>query len=111
MRRRCDEHPPGERDGRHDCRPPRRGREMMVRGIGSAAALLLALVAIGLAVVVAVAHFPEGLSVLACGVLAIYSAWYGIRRRGGARTLALAAAALLAAGAVVLIIVEGRALE
>ncbi len=84
---------------------------MTVRRIWSAAALLLALAAIVLAVVVAAAHFPKGLTVLACSVLALCSAWYGIRRRGKARTLALALVALLLAGAVVLVIVEGRALE
>ncbi len=81
-----------------------------MRRIWSATALLLALTAIVLAVVLAVSHFPNGLSVLACAALALCSAWYGVRRRGVPRTLALILAALLLAGAVVLVIVEGRVL-
>ena len=48
---------------------------------------------------------------LACVVLALCAAWYGIRRRGPARLLGIGAAALLLCGAVVLVIVEGHALE
>lgn len=84
---------------------------MTVRRIWSAAALLSAFAAIVLAVVVAAAHFPQGLTVLGCAVLALCSTWYGIRRRGVARTLSLALAALALAGAVVLVILEGRVLE
>jgi diacylglycerol kinase family enzyme len=76
--------------------------------IWAAVALVLGLAAIVLAVVAAVLHFPNGLTVLASVALALCSAWYGIRRRGVARSLGLAAAALLAAGAVVLVIVEHR---
>jgi len=83
---------------------------MTARRIWSAAALLLALTAIVLAFAVAVAQFPKGLTVLACAALALCSAWYGVRRRGIARTLALMLAALLLAGAVVLVLVEGRVL-
>jgi hypothetical protein len=84
---------------------------MSHRRLWSAAALLLALAAVVLAVVVAVAHFPEGLSVLACVALAICSAWYGALRRGTARALGLGAAAILLGGAVVLVIVGNRLLE
>jgi len=84
---------------------------MIGRRLWAAAALLLALLAIGLAVAVAVAHFPKGLSVLVCLVLAVCAAWYGVRRRGTARTIGIAAAALLLCGAIVLVIVEGRVLE
>ena len=76
--------------------------------IWAAVALVLGLAAIVLAVVAAVMHFPDGLTVLACVVLALGCAWYGIRRRGAARSVGLAAAALLAAGAVALVIVENR---
>ncbi len=76
--------------------------------IWAAAALVLGAAAIVLAVVAAIVRFPDGLTVLACFALALCFAWYGIRRRGAARSLGLAAAALFAAGAVVLVIVEGR---
>ena len=81
---------------------------MTARRISAAAALALALVAIVVAVVAAVAHFPDGLIVLAGLALAVCSAWYGIRRRGVARTAGLSAFALFAAGTVVLVIVENR---
>jgi diacylglycerol kinase family enzyme len=74
-------------------------------------ALGLALAAIVLAVVVAIEHFPNGLSVFLCIVLALCAAWYGARRRGVQRTAGLAASALLLAAAVVLVIVEGQLLE
>jgi diacylglycerol kinase family enzyme len=93
-------------------RPPNSyGVTLTVRRLWAVAALALVLVAIVLAAVVAVAHFPEGISVLACLVLATCLAWYGVRRRGVLRTLALASAALLLAAAVTLVIVGGRALE
>ncbi|MBV8219689.1 MAG: diacylglycerol kinase [Solirubrobacterales bacterium] len=76
--------------------------------IWAAVALVLGVAAIVLAVVAAVLHFPNGLTVLACLVLALLAAWYGIQRRGAARWLGLSAGALFAAGAVVLVIVEGR---
>ena len=76
--------------------------------IWAAVALVLGVAAIVLAVVAAVLHFPDGLTVLACVVLALCAVWYGIRRRGAARWLGVAAAALFAAGAIVLVIVENR---
>ena len=84
---------------------------MSGRRLWSTAALLLGAAAVVLAVVVAVAHFPEGLSVLACVALVICAAWYGACRRGTPRTLGLIAAALLLCGAVVLVIVGNRLLE
>ena len=84
------------------------GGQMIGRRLWAAAALLLALLAIGLAVAVAVAHFPKGLSVLVCLVLAACAAWYGARRRATARTIGIGAAALLLCGAIVLVIVRGE---
>jgi len=84
---------------------------MIGRRVWSAAALVSVVVAIALAVAAAVGHFPDGLSVLACAATAVCAAWYGIRRRGVARSLGLLAAALLVCGAVVLVIVENRLLE
>jgi diacylglycerol kinase family enzyme len=77
----------------------------------AAAALLLGLASIVLAIVTFVVGFPAGLTVLACLVLAIGAAWYGVRRRGLTRTLGLSAAALLFAGVIVLVIVQDNLLE
>ena len=82
-----------------------------MRRVWAVAALASALVAIVLAVAAAIAHFPDGLTVLACVVLALCTAWYGIRRRGAARAIGVGAAVLLLAAAVVLVIVENRVLE
>ena len=84
---------------------------MTVRRLWAAAALALVLVAIVLAVDTAIAHFPSGLAVLACVVVAIGCAWLGISRRGAARTAGLAAAALFLAGAVALVVLEARVVE
>ena len=75
------------------------------------AALVLALGAIVLAVVVFVTHFPRGLTVLACAVLAVGAAWWGVQRRGGARSIALAIAGLLLLGAIALVVFEGERLQ
>ena len=72
----------------------------------SAAALLLAL----LAVATAVAKFPDGLSVLACLVLAVAAASYGVLRRGAARTIGIAVALLSVGGALALVIIQGQVL-
>ncbi|HET6870638.1 MAG TPA: diacylglycerol kinase family protein [Solirubrobacteraceae bacterium] len=77
----------------------------------SALALVLALLTVALAVVVAVTHLPRGLVVLACAVLAGCAAWYGVRRRGWARTIGVAAAAALLAAVVVLAFVWNHVLQ
>jgi len=84
---------------------------MTVHRLWSAAALLLGLLAIALAVDAAIAHFPSGLAVLACVILAGCCAWLGICRRGAARIAGLAAAALFLAGAVALVVLEARVIE
>jgi diacylglycerol kinase family enzyme len=72
---------------------------------------LLCLGAAGvLAVVVFITGFPRGLTILACLVLAAIAGWYGLRRRGPARTVAIGLAAVLLVGTVVLIIAEGQPL-
>jgi diacylglycerol kinase family enzyme len=81
------------------------------RRLWSAGSLLLAAAAVVLAVVFAIAHFPNGLSVLVCLVLAVCVAWYGVRRRDPVRTGGLAVAGLLVLAAIVLVIVEGQLLE
>jgi diacylglycerol kinase family enzyme len=77
----------------------------------SATALGLAVATVVLAVVVAVTHLPRGLVVLACAVLAGCAAWYGVRRRGSARTLGVAAAAALLVAVIVLAFVWNHVLE
>jgi diacylglycerol kinase family enzyme len=74
-------------------------------------AVLLALALVAFAIVVAISHFPAGLSVLACLVLALCAAWFGATRRGVARVIGAAVAVILGAGAVVLIIADHRLLE
>ncbi len=68
------------------------------------------LVAIGLAIWIAVEHFPNGVTVLACGLAAVGSAWYGLRRRGLPRVIGVCGTVVFVGGAIALIIVEGRAL-
>ena len=75
------------------------------------AALLLALAAIVLAVATAVVRFPHGLAVLACLVLAVAAASYGLLRRGAARLIGIAVALLSVGGAVALVIIENHVLE
>ena len=78
------------------------------------AAAIIALVAGAattvLAVALVVTEFPRGLLVLGCFVLAAATAWYGLLRRGAARTIALAVAALALAGIVVLLVAGGSLL-
>jgi diacylglycerol kinase family enzyme len=75
------------------------------------AALVVGTITVVFAVGVAVANFPNGVTVLACIGLAVGSAWYGIRRRGPARSAGLGAAGLLLAGSIVLLLVQGSLLE
>ncbi|HEY2437320.1 MAG TPA: diacylglycerol kinase family protein [Solirubrobacteraceae bacterium] len=64
-----------------------------------------------MAIIFAIATFPNGLAVLACLVLAIGAAWYGVSRRGAARTVGVGVAGLLVAATIALVIVEGHLLE
>ena len=91
--------------------PGRPAVELTVRRPWSMAALVLGLGAIVLTVVVGVSRFPRGLTVLACVVLAAAAAWYGVRRRGAARSIGLALTGLALAGAVALLVFEGPALQ
>jgi diacylglycerol kinase family enzyme len=81
------------------------------RRLWSAAALLLALAAIVLAVATAIVSFPDGLAVLACLVLAVAAAWYGVQRRGPARAIGIVIALLSVGGAVALVIIQRHVLE
>src|SRR4051812_8700220 len=82
----------------------------MSRRLAAVAALALGTATVVFALAVAVSNFPNGVAVLACLVLAVGSAWYGIRRRGPARAAGLAVAALLLGGSLVLVLVEGSLL-
>ena len=78
-----------------------------MKRLAALGALVLLLAAVVLAVVVAVQNFPRGLLVLACLVVAVGAAWWGLVRGGVARTIGFGAAALLAIGAVVIVVVQG----
>ena len=84
---------------------------MNARRLWAAAAVLCAIAALALAVEVAANHFPRGLTVLACLVLAVCAAWWGVLRRGPARVIGIGVAAALIAAAIVFVIVENRLLE
>jgi diacylglycerol kinase family enzyme len=84
---------------------------MTSRRLWSAAALLLTLAAVVLAIVTAVTSFPDGLSVLACLLLGLGAAWYGLQRRGAARVAGITIALLFLAGAIALVILRHRVLE
>jgi diacylglycerol kinase family enzyme len=84
---------------------------MTSRRLWSAAALLLTLAAVVLAVVTAVTSFPDGLSVLACLILGLGAAWYGLQRRGAERVAGVTIAVLFVAGAIALVVLRHRVLE
>ena len=84
---------------------------MIERRLWSVAALALGLVTVVLVVLVAIDRFPEGLSVVACLLLAADASWEGICRRGIMRKLAWAAAVLLLAAAIVIEVIEERLLQ
>jgi diacylglycerol kinase family enzyme len=75
------------------------------------AALLLALAAIVMAIAFAIANFPNGVAVLACLVVAVCAAWFGVRRRGLARYAGIGLAAVAVAGALALVVTERSLLE
>lgn len=108
----CGGHHPGGESASRSL-PSQADRSVAVSGrrIWAAAALLLGLAAIVVAIVTAAGGFPKGLTVLACLMLAVWAAWFGVRRREWPRRLGLAVAALALAGAAVLLIVENRVLE
>jgi diacylglycerol kinase family enzyme len=80
----------------------------MTRRLMAAASLLLLVAALVLTAVVTVETFPRGVSVLACLVLAVIVAWWGLLRTGLARIGAFVVAAVAIVGAIVLVVLEGR---
>jgi Diacylglycerol kinase catalytic domain len=77
---------------------------MSARRLEALLALILALASVILAVISAVVHFPRGLIVLACLVVALGAALFGVLRRGMARVLGLGIAVVALAVAVILLL-------
>ena len=75
---------------------------MRIRQLAAIAAILCFAAALALAVVVFARHFWVGVLALACVLLAIGAAWYGVRRRGAAPVVGLAAAVLLLAASLLI---------
>jgi diacylglycerol kinase family enzyme len=85
---------------------------MTGRRAAAAAALLLGGATVVLAAVVVVSDDDShGFAVIVCGLLAVAVAWYGVRRRGAMRAVALLAAALLLGACVALVATSGQVLE
>ena len=84
---------------------------MVSRRLAAIVSLVLLAASVVLAVVVGVQRFPRGLTVLACVVLALLTAWWALVHRGAAGFAAAAGAGVLFVGAVVLVVLEGRVLE
>lgn len=81
---------------------------MSRRHLAAIVALGFGLAAFVLAIIAAVATFPNGVSVLACVAVAVAASWFGLVRRGAARAIWLLVAAGSLAGAVALVAVEGH---
>jgi hypothetical protein len=64
-----------------------------------------------LALTVAFRQFPRGLVVLACVLLAVAAAWYGVLRRGTERVLGLGVAAVAVVGVAALMVFDGGVLQ
>lgn len=75
-------------------------RPAMRQRLAAVAALILGPVVIAYAAYVLVDDFPLGLAVLGGAMLALAAGWYGVLRRGAARTIGLAVAAVALIGAV-----------
>jgi Diacylglycerol kinase catalytic domain len=83
----------------------------MARRLAAASSLLLTLAAVVLAVTIAFDHFPNGVTVLACVVVAVVAAWWGVVHRGLARAIGLGLAVAALLGSVALIVFEGKPLQ
>ncbi len=75
--------------------------------LAALAALASAAVVAILSIDVVASQFPRGLIVLACVVVAVAAAWYGLTRTGAARLLGAAIAVLSAAAIAALLIADG----
>jgi hypothetical protein len=84
---------------------------MIHRQLAAIVALVVGTATLVLGAVLAVSQFPRGLGVLACVVIAGLCAWYGVLRRGIARTAGLAGGALALGGAIALLAIDGLLAE
>jgi len=78
------------------------------RRVAALVALVVGAATVVLGVVNAVNQFPRGLGVLGCVVIAAAAAWYGVLRRGFARTAGLYIAGVALLGALILVVVGGK---
>jgi diacylglycerol kinase family enzyme len=81
-------------------------QQMKGHRLWAAGALVVVIATVLFAIDVALSRIPKGFSVVACVVLAVAAAAYGLVRRGGARIVGLAVAVLLLVGAITLVFVE-----
>ncbi len=82
-----------------------------MRRLWAVISLLGALAAVVLAVWVGISHFPKGLTIFGCLVVALAAAWWAVCRRGAARLIGVAVAGAFVAGAIVLLVVDHRLLD
>ena len=75
--------------------------------VAAAVALLAAVLTVGLAIVVAITDFPQGVGVLGCVAVALVAAWFGVVRGGRQRTVGIAVAVLALVGAAALLTRNG----
>jgi diacylglycerol kinase family enzyme len=75
--------------------------------LAALAALASAVVLAALSIDIVLSQFPRGLIVLACLVIALAAAWYGLTRTGGARLLGSGIATLAVALIVAVLIADG----
>ena len=75
--------------------------------VAAVVALLAAVLTFGLAIVMAITHFPRGVGVLGCVVVALVAAWFGVVRGGRQRTVGIAVALLALVGAAALLTRNG----
>ena len=74
-----------------------------IQRIAAAVALVAGVATVLLAVTVAIVRFPSGLGVLACVLVAVVAAWFGLVRVGTLRMVGIAVAVLALLGVVALL--------
>ena len=75
--------------------------------VAAVVALLAAVLTVGLAIVMAITDFPQGVGVLGCVAVALVAAWFGVVRGGRQRTVGIAVAVLALVGAAALLTRNG----
>ncbi|MGH8867717.1 MAG: diacylglycerol/lipid kinase family protein [Actinomycetes bacterium] len=83
---------------------------MTPQRLAAVAALVLAPVTVAMAVWAVLSAFPRGLVVAGCLVVALGTAWYGVRRRGRLRVLGLVVAGLAFAVSALVVVLGGALL-